>query len=54
LAGLALGVWRDTKQFLGGRTFARFEPNTNARERQMRVAGWRRAVSAALTWAREH
>jgi glycerol kinase len=53
LAGLALGIWRDTAQFLGGRTFARFEPSTNTRERQRRLAGWRRAVSAALTWARE-
>ena len=53
LAGLALGIWRDTGQFLGGRTFARFEPSTNAREREMRLAGWQRAVSAALTWARQ-
>jgi glycerol kinase len=53
LAGLALGIWRDTKQFLGGRTFARFEPSTNTREREIRLAGWRRAVSAALTWARQ-
>jgi glycerol kinase len=53
LAGLALGIWRDTEQFLGGRTFARFEPSTNARERQTRLAGWHRAVSAALAWARE-
>jgi glycerol kinase len=52
LAGLAVGIWRDTEQFLGGRSFARFEPSTNAREREVRLAGWRRAVSAALTWAR--
>jgi glycerol kinase len=53
LAGLALGVWKDTKEFLGGRKFARFEPTMKPGERHMRLAGWRRAVSAALTWARE-
>jgi glycerol kinase len=52
LAGLALGIWRDTRQFLGGRRFTRFEPSTNARERELLLAGWRRTVSAALTWAR--
>ncbi len=52
LAGLALGVWRTTGEFLQGRRFTRFEPQMGARDREARLAGWRRAVSAALAWAR--
>jgi glycerol kinase len=52
LAGLALGVWRTTGEFLQGRTFTRFEPQMAARDREACLAGWRRAVSAALAWAR--
>jgi glycerol kinase len=51
LAGLALGVWRTTGEFLQGRTFARFEPQMSARDREAGLAGWRRAVSATLAWA---
>jgi glycerol kinase len=51
LAGLALGVWRGTGDFLAGRRFRRFEPATDAGERQRRLAEWERAVSAALAWA---
>jgi glycerol kinase len=52
LAGVALGVWRGTDDFLAGRRFRRFEPGVDAGERRRRMAEWERAVSAALVWAR--
>jgi glycerol kinase len=52
LAGLALGVWHSTEEFLAGRKFSRFEPRMEAEERQAHLEGWHRAVSAALAWAR--
>jgi glycerol kinase len=52
LAGLALGVWRSSSEFLAGRRFARFEPAMGADERSTRLGAWRRAVGAALAWAR--
>jgi glycerol kinase len=52
LAGLALGVWQTTGEFLGRRRFTRFEPAMTPPDREARLEGWRRAVSAALAWAR--
>jgi glycerol kinase len=52
LAGLALGVWRTTEEFLGRRRFDRFEPRMSAAERGARRDQWQRAVGAALAWAR--
>jgi glycerol kinase len=52
LAGLALGVWRSTEEFLQGRRFTRFQPRMGARDRVAGLAGWKRAVSATLAWAR--
>jgi glycerol kinase len=52
LAGVALGVWRGTDDFLAGRRFTRFEPGADAGERRRRLAEWERAVAAALAWAR--
>jgi glycerol kinase len=52
LAGLALGVWGSVSQFLSGRKFTRFEPRIGDAERKQLLAGWHRAVSAALAWAR--
>ncbi len=52
LAGLALGVWRTTGEFLQSRRFTRFEPKIAGPEREARLVGWRRAVSATLAWAR--
>jgi len=52
LAGLALGVWQTTEQFLEGRTFQRFEPAFDGAERERHWAGWRRAIAASLSWAR--
>jgi glycerol kinase len=52
LAGLALGVWKSTGDFLSGRRFTRFDPGMAPAERQQRLDEWRRAVRAALAWAR--
>ncbi len=52
LAGLALGVWRGPDEFLAGRTRTVFQPHDDARWRAAEIAGWRRAVQAALAWAR--
>ncbi|HEU5040743.1 MAG TPA: glycerol kinase GlpK [Gemmatimonadales bacterium] len=52
LAGVALGVWRGTGDFLSGRRFTRFEPRTEAPERERLRAEWSRAVATALAWAR--
>ena len=54
LAGLAAGVWTDAEDFLGAQgDAARFEPGPGARERATAMKGWNRAVSAALSWARD-
>ncbi|HUF36196.1 MAG TPA: glycerol kinase GlpK [Gemmatimonadales bacterium] len=52
LAGIALGVWRGTADYLAGRRFTRFEPRMAEGERRRRRAEWERAVAAALAWAR--
>jgi glycerol kinase len=52
LAGLAVGVWKTNEQFLAGRKCTRFEPRMSPENRNDQLAGWHRAVSAALTWAR--
>ncbi|MCI0372010.1 MAG: glycerol kinase, partial [candidate division NC10 bacterium] len=52
LAGVALGVWRGTGEFLAGRRFTRFEPRMDPSERRQRREEWTRAVSTALAWAR--
>jgi glycerol kinase len=52
LAGIALGLWTSPAEFLAGRRFTRFEPAMKPAERQERLAEWRRAVGAALSWAR--
>jgi glycerol kinase len=52
LAGLALGLWGSTDEFLSGRRFTRFQPSMTREERERHLAGWHRAVSAALAWAR--
>ncbi len=52
LAGLALGMWRSVDDFLSHRRFARFHPELSGPAREARWEGWRRAVVAALAWAR--
>ena len=51
LAGLALGVWREPEEFLGGRRFTRFMPTMDPADRRRRAGEWERAVQAALAWA---
>jgi glycerol kinase len=52
LAGLAAGVWRSPEEFIATRTFTRFEPRAHDRAVEA-MAGWRRAVRAAVAWARD-
>ena len=53
LAGLAAGVWTSAEQFLAGRRYARFEPTLSRAEVEQGLAGWHRAVRAAVRWARD-
>ena len=53
LAGLAAGVWSQPSQFLAGRIFTRFEPSPERNKADEDLAGWRRAVRATLSWARD-
>jgi glycerol kinase len=52
LAGLALGVWGSTEEFLAGRRFRRFDPGMTSSDRRRVRAQWQRAVDATLGWAR--
>ena len=52
LAGIALGVWANSEEFLARRRFQRFEPRLGGAERKALRLGWDRAVAAALSWAR--
>nr|NIP80720.1 glycerol kinase [Gemmatimonadota bacterium]NIQ55875.1 glycerol kinase [Gemmatimonadota bacterium]NIU76077.1 glycerol kinase [Gammaproteobacteria bacterium]NIX45635.1 glycerol kinase [Gemmatimonadota bacterium]NIY09923.1 glycerol kinase [Gemmatimonadota bacterium] len=55
LAGLATGVWADADSFIGARPEPdRFEPAMDAEVRAGLLAGWDRAVDAALHWAGGH
>jgi glycerol kinase len=52
LAGIATGVWRDAAHFLGERAEpTTFRPRVDEAERAPWLAGWDRAVRAALHWA---
>lgn len=54
LAGLAAGVWASGAEFLASRQFTRFVPSeTAAASTAAAYGGWRRAVRAALGWARD-
>ena len=52
LAGLATGVWPTVEAFTATRRFTRFEPGSNPSDRARRTTEWRRALEAALHWAR--
>jgi glycerol kinase len=52
LAGLALGVWKTSAEFVGRRKFTRFEPRIDSAARKALLGGWHRSVNAALAWAR--
>ncbi|MBY0491535.1 MAG: glycerol kinase GlpK [Gemmatimonadaceae bacterium] len=54
LAGLAVGVWANGAEFQASRHFARFAPTASgAAAATASYGGWRRAVRAALSWARD-
>lgn len=54
LAGLATGVWQSGAEFLGARSLSRWDPSPEGtRAAQQAYGGWRRAVRAALSWARD-
>jgi glycerol kinase len=52
LAGLALGVWRSVEEYVSARRFTRFTPAMDAADRERKLEEWRRAIGAALAWAR--
>ena len=51
LAGIALGVWRDVGDFVASRHFTTFTPAMEPGKRRSLLAGWHRAIAAALAWA---
>ncbi len=54
LAGLAHGIWSSAEHFLASQgTPRRFEPLMSEDQRRQLIAGWNRAVRAAVTWARD-
>lgn len=55
LAGVFGGVWPDAEAFHASRTFTRFEPVKSLGQNVARqgLPGWRRAVRAAVHWARD-
>lgn len=53
LAGIASGVWRDADQFFAARSYHRFAPGAGAAAARTGLLGWRRAVRAAVSWARD-
>lgn len=53
LAGIAGGIWPDAQAFISARHFTRFDPGTGVESALHGHAGWRRAVRAALSWARD-
>jgi glycerol kinase len=53
LAGIAGGIWKDAEAFINARRFTRFVPGDGTSAAQAGHAGWRRAVRATLSWARD-
>jgi glycerol kinase len=52
LAGLTGGVWGSFDEFLSVRRYTTFAPALAEGDRNALVAGWQRAVGAAIVWAR--
>ena len=52
LAGIASGVWKNFDEFNSVGRYTTFQPAIAQSERDELVAGWNRAISAALHWAR--
>ncbi len=53
LAGIASGVWKDAGEFFASRSYHRFTPAADANRVRTGLGGWRRAVRAAVSWARD-
>jgi glycerol kinase len=54
LAGIARGVWASAEEFLGCQSEpTRFDPGMDTGHRAGLTSGWRRAVRAAVSWARD-
>jgi glycerol kinase len=53
LAGIAAGVWPDAAAFFTSRRYQRFTPAPAANPARQGLGGWRRAVRAAVSWARD-
>jgi glycerol kinase len=54
LAGIARGVWASAEEFLGCQGEpTRFDPGMDTGHRAGLTSGWRRAVRAAVSWARD-
>jgi len=53
LAGLAAGVWKSADEFLSTRRFTTFAPAMPRAESAALIAGWQRAVRAAVAWAHD-
>jgi glycerol kinase len=53
LAGIAAGIWRSADAFHAGRRFDRFDPGEGRERAERGAKEWRRAVRAAVSWARD-
>jgi len=53
LAGIAAGIWPSAEEFTASRAFKRFVPGEGAVAAREAHKGWRRAVRATLSWARD-
>jgi glycerol kinase len=53
LAGIAAGVWPSAEEFLASRSYQRFTPTAGTTVARQGLAGWRRAVRATVSWARD-
>ncbi len=53
LAGIAAGVWANADDFIAARRFTHFEPGMGRELAMQGYGGWRRAVRATLSWARD-
>ena len=53
LAGIAAGVWPNAAAFFASRSYQRFTPAAGANLARQGLGGWRRAVRATVSWARD-
>ncbi len=53
LAGIAAGVWPSGDAFVAMRRYTHFEPGAGAAAARAAHGGWKRAVRAAVAWARD-